>query len=377
MHTAIQTCVFLAFCCASGAHAKRLSPTSQAGADRLGVEPQGLQQAWISAIAPEERRMPSGVHTRSQQVQKGKASHPITPARVQFGNAPQLNAYEEGGLGKEMEEYLSEWMPGQDQEYLPQNAYEDEDYLAHMHGEYEDYSEDMPSNSSGSDMESDHSEDSVNMNGVDVSGSSLRSTVLTDISGHRVPVSSLIGGEGKAVIVFLRHLGCPLCWDYALKWQKEQPRMAAAGIAGPMFISVGTPEQLQKFLHVNEELDGALALVDDSADFAAYAEAGFNYLPGNKVEMLDFKPPSFGPELWLKYLANAVSLSPNPKCGDDRMELSKVPDGVKVLGGTYAIDGDVVKFSHQDLIPGDTPDIEAVLESLGASSQSGHEAEVP
>lgn len=144
--------------------------------------------------------------------------------------------------------------------------------------------------------------------------------------------------------------------------------MVTAGIAGPMFISVGTPEKLQKFLDLNEELKDARALVDDSADFAAYRKAGFNYLMGDKdlEEAPDFKPPSFGPMRWFKYLANVMSLSPVPKGADGKMELGKVPDGVKVLGGTYAIDGDAVKFSHQDKIPGNTPEIEAVLKSLGA-----------
>lgn len=144
--------------------------------------------------------------------------------------------------------------------------------------------------------------------------------------------------------------------------------MVAAGIAGPMFISVGTPEQLQKFLDLNEELKNARALIDDSEDFTAYKQAGFNYLMGDKAleDVPDFKPPSFGPKRWFKYLANVISLSPVPKGTDGKMKLGEVPDGVKVLGGTYAIDDDAVKFSHQDKVPGDTPDIEAVLQSLGA-----------
>jgi hypothetical protein len=48
---------------------------------------------------------------------------------------------------------------------------------------------------------------SVQMNGVAVSGSTLRSTVLADVNGVRTPVSQLIGEDGKAVVVFLRHLG--------------------------------------------------------------------------------------------------------------------------------------------------------------------------
>ena len=48
------------------------------------------------------------------------------------------------------------------------------------------------------------------------------------------------------------------------------------------------------------------------------------------------------------------------------MKLGDVPPGVKVLGGTYAIDGDNVRFSHSDPVPGATPSIDAVLESVGA-----------
>ena len=48
----------------------------------------------------------------------------------------------------------------------------------------------------------------VLMNDVRVTGSSLRSTVLADVSGDRVSIGDAIGTDGKkAVIVFLRHLG--------------------------------------------------------------------------------------------------------------------------------------------------------------------------
>ena len=45
------------------------------------------------------------------------------------------------------------------------------------------------------------------VNGVSVTGGSLRSTTLVDRSGQPTPISSVIGSEGKAVVVFLRHLG--------------------------------------------------------------------------------------------------------------------------------------------------------------------------
>jgi len=48
---------------------------------------------------------------------------------------------------------------------------------------------------------------SVFMNDVAVSGASLRSMVLADVAGERMAAETLIGTQGKAVVVFLRHLG--------------------------------------------------------------------------------------------------------------------------------------------------------------------------
>ena len=67
-------------------------------------------------------------------------------------------------------------------------------------------------------------------------------------------------------------------------------------MAGPLFISVGSSEQLSKFLSLNPELSGAPALIDDSPTFEAYRAAGFNYLPGDIAtsswrRRLTFKPP--------------------------------------------------------------------------------------
>lgn len=143
--------------------------------------------------------------------------------------------------------------------------------------------------------------------------------------------------------------------------------MSAAGVAGPLFISVGQPEQLSKFLALNPELAQAKALIDDSPDFAAYKSAGFNYLMGDRELKAapDFKPPrSMGMGKWFTYLNNVISLSPVPK--GTAMKLGDVPPGVKVLGGTYAIDGERVAFSHMDEVPGATPDIEDVLKAIGA-----------
>jgi len=145
-------------------------------------------------------------------------------------------------------------------------------------------------------------------------------------------------------------------------------RLQAAGVAGPLFISVGQPEQLQQFLDLNPELNKASALIDDSEDFAAYKAAGFNYLMGDKPLETppDFKPPkTMTAGKWWNYMRNVVELAPKPK-GGSKLKLGEVPPGVKVLGGTYALDGDAVTFSHMDEVPGATPEIEAVLKAVGA-----------
>lgn len=143
--------------------------------------------------------------------------------------------------------------------------------------------------------------------------------------------------------------------------------MSDAGVAGPLFISVGQPDQLAKFLELNPELSDAKALIDDSPTFEGYRSAGFNYLMGDKALETppDFKPPkTMSMGKWFSYLKNVVSLSPLPK--GEEMKLGAVPPGVKVLGGTYAIDGDVVTFSHMDEVPGATPEIEDVLAAVAA-----------
>ena len=47
----------------------------------------------------------------------------------------------------------------------------------------------------------------VTMNDVRVSGATLRSTELVNARGTRETIGNVIGADGKAVVVFLRHLG--------------------------------------------------------------------------------------------------------------------------------------------------------------------------
>jgi hypothetical protein len=131
-------------------------------------------------------------------------------------------------------------------------------------------------------------------------------------------------------------------------------------------VSVGRPDQLRKFLDINPELKNALAYVDDSDDFQAYRQAGFRTLLGEEVltEPPKMKAPtSLGPGKAFSYLKNVAGLAPMPKSG---AKFGEIPKGVRVLGGTYAVDGGDIVFSHQDAVPGATPDIAEVLKSVGA-----------
>ena len=71
-------------------------------------------------------------------------------------------------------------------------------------------------------------------------------------------------------------------------------------------------------------------------------------------------PKSMGLGKWFSYLKNVAKLAPVPS----DLKFGEAPPGVKVLGGTYAIDGDEVVFSHMDEVPGATPDVSAVLRSV-------------
>jgi hypothetical protein len=143
--------------------------------------------------------------------------------------------------------------------------------------------------------------------------------------------------------------------------------MSRAGVRGPLFISVGKPAQLDQFLNLNPELRGTprlLALIDDSTAFDAYRRAGFNYNMGDMPlkRPPPFKPPTMAPGKWLSYLGNVAQLAP----AKTDLNPLRPPEGVLVLGGTFAIRGDDVVFAHMDEVPGATPDIETVLASVGA-----------
>lgn len=71
---------------------------------------------------------------------------------------------------------------------------------------------------------------------------------------------------------------------------------------------------------------------------------------------LIMRPPGLGGlPAWWKYVTNVMELSPVEPGSKE------FPEGVKRLGGTFIIDGNTCIYQWNDRIPGDTPDLDAVM----------------
>ena len=131
---------------------------------------------------------------------------------------------------------------------------------------------------------------------------------------------------------------------------------------GPIFVSIGDAEKLSKFLELNPNIPRDRAFVDDY-EFKAYEAAGFGAIDTSsddeavKQAAKNLKPPPFSAKQWWSYLTNVGGLSPIPP----NMKFGEIPAGVLRLGGTFAVKDGSVIFAHSDKVPGDHPDIEAIV----------------
>lgn len=97
----------------------------------------------------------------------------------------------------------------------------------------------------------------------------------------------------------------------------------------------------------------------DGYDFGAYSAAGMGKMDTMPKDVKLTAPELGGFGEWWKYLSNTVTLSPIP--ADKPTEF---PEGVKVLGGTFVIDGEQVVFEYKDPVPGMTPDLDEVMNAI-------------
>eukprot|EP00669_Euglena_mutabilis_P014232 TRINITY_DN9283_c0_g1_i1.p3 TRINITY_DN9283_c0_g1~~TRINITY_DN9283_c0_g1_i1.p3 ORF type:complete len:235 (-),score=21.46 TRINITY_DN9283_c0_g1_i1:155-859(-) len=164
------------------------------------------------------------------------------------------------------------------------------------------------------------------------------------------------GREGRCG--FLRHLACPYCWKLANRWLEFRDPLRAAGVRGPLFVSVGNNDNLRAFLQANPHFPPDSVFVD-TKDLAAYKAVGFK-----KLFEVTPKPtglPGLSGDQWRTYLSNLQSLLP---FGNER-DPAAVSDGVRQLGGTFVLNGNDVIYGWADRVPGDDPDPTDVLQQAG------------
>mmetsp|Transcript_156627 Transcript_156627/g.272562 ORF Transcript_156627/g.272562 Transcript_156627/m.272562 type:complete len:132 (-) Transcript_156627:33-428(-) len=131
--------------------------------------------------------------------------------------------------------------------------------------------------------------------------------------------------------------------------------MKNAGIEGPVFVSVGTPEKVSLFLDKNPTVPRSSLFADASEDFDAYNAAGFSSKIGDLEPSKDLSAPDLSAGQWFAYLSNVFKLSPTENI-----------EGVKQLGGSYVVRGGELVFQHSDTLPGDEAPVEEILAAAGA-----------
>lgn len=152
--------------------------------------------------------------------------------------------------------------------------------------------------------------------------------------------------------------------------------MEEAGITGPLFISIGDKEKLEKFLELNPSIDRSKMFVDDYS-FDAYSQAGFGKLDfmnmseaqKEEVKSVKLEAPELGFKGWWNYMSNVMSLSPI----EPGKKPDGIPEGVLRLGGTFVVSGDTVVYQWSDKVPGDHPNLDTVFQAAKTAAENEEE----
>ena len=205
-----------------------------------------------------------------------------------------------------------------------------------------------------------------------ISSRDLRSIKVTNVKGEYVPLGDAMG-TGTSVVVFLRHLGCTWCWSYVYQWKLVQDELKAAGIEGPIFVSIGDKERLSAFLLKNPEVAPDKFFVD-GYDFAAYKKAGFGRFdekPKEVIENVQPKPAKFGGiQGWWTFLTSFIPLA--PVTPDMKFPENLTPEGLFWVGGTFVVKGDNIVYRWNDRISGDHPEASDVVEIAKSASAAAY-----
>lgn len=154
------------------------------------------------------------------------------------------------------------------------------------------------------------------------------------------------------------------CWSYAKQWYdfQQQNGFNVDGIVGPIFISIGSPAKLEKFLELNPTVPRDDILVDDY-DHKLYKKLGFSRfdeLNKDEASEINFKKliPNLGIVSLFSYATRFIDMVPTE--GD--LNWKELPEGGLRNGGTLVVKGDNVIYQWSDKVPSDVPNIADVVD---------------
>lgn len=147
-----------------------------------------------------------------------------------------------------------------------------------------------------------------------------------------------------AVIVFVRHLGCPFCRHEAARLKADAPRFAAAG-AEVVLITMSSPEDATDF---RKRFDLPFSVLSDPDQKAYHA---FGVPRGGIMEMM-------GPRTWSVGLGATLRHGVGTPTGD-----------VWQLSGEYIVDTTgTIRYAHGSKHSADLPDHDALLAAVKAAT---------
>lgn len=152
--------------------------------------------------------------------------------------------------------------------------------------------------------------------------------------------------NGTAVVAFLRHFGCPLCWEFAASLRDVNPTLSAAGVK-LIAIGVGTPDKARILA---ERLPFPRDCLYADPDRKAYDALGLYYGLGRTF----FNPASAKVISRFDTIQKALKGYTPKATPEDR-------SSVLQQGGLYIFRGTQLLFSRKDEGTGDHASLDDVL----------------
>jgi len=154
--------------------------------------------------------------------------------------------------------------------------------------------------------------------------------------------------NGKAVVAFLRHFGCPFCWEFATSLRKAKPQFDAAGFK-LITIGVGPSSKAQVLA---EKLPFPAECLYADPDRKAYDALGLYH----GVSRTFLNPTSMQIFSRLDKVAEALK----------GYSMDVMPDNTSATlqqGGVYVFEGSKVLYARNDESTGDHSKIDDILNS--------------